>query len=404
VTAVTPDDIAPTMPGALSVTPTSPTTVGVSWSASSDNVGVAGYDIYRDGTILASVGSGSLSFADVVASGSTHSYTVDAFDAAGNHSPSPAAITVSTPTADTVPPTIPAGLTGTAVGSTQASLSWSAATDNVGVTGYTIYRNGVVLTTVGGSSLTYSDTSVAPATTYSYTVDAFDAAGNHSAQSSPASVHVPGQAKFVQGAVMTTGSRVTSTTLALGPVAKGDLLVGWFGQYDSTGQVSVSDNVNGAWTRSASTTWRGTPTAPGDIALYYFANTAAAPNGLTITVSATTATYLQASPAEYSGVATVNPLDQVVVAKGSSTSADSGLTPAVSAGELVYGAMVTTNNAGTLTPGTSQGIAFVKRSQSTSGTQGEEDVAVGAAGQQHAGFTFATSTPWFMVCAVFRPA
>ena len=141
-----------------------------------------------------------------------------------------------------------------------------------------------------------------------------------------------------------------------------------------------------------------------DVALYYFANSAAAPNGLTITITAVSATYLQGGPAEYSGVATVNPLDQVVIANGSSTSADSGLTPAVGSGELVYGGMVATNGPGTLTPGTSQGVTYVKRAQSTSGSQGEEDIVASAAGQQHAGFTFANSTAWFMVCAVFKAA
>jgi hypothetical protein len=123
---------------------------------------------------------------------------------------------------------------------------------------------------------------------------------------------------------------------------------------------------------------------------------------LTITISSTGATYLQASAAEYSGIATANPLDQVVIAKGSSTSSDSGMTAAVSSGELIYGAMVATNSAGTLTPGASQGVTFVKRAQSSSGTQGQEDIVGGAAGQQHAGFTFPTSTPWFAVCAVFK--
>jgi hypothetical protein len=71
------------------------------------------------------------------------------------------------------------------------NLAWQASTDNVSVTGYTIYRNGAVLTTVSGSTLTYSDATASPTTTYSYTVDAFDAAGNHSAQSAPASVTTP---------------------------------------------------------------------------------------------------------------------------------------------------------------------------------------------------------------------
>ena len=286
---------------------------------------------------------------------------------------------------------------------TAVAVSWQASTDNVAVTGYDVYRDSTLLATLGSSALSFND-AVAAGSTHSYAVDAFDAAGNHSAQSAPVSVTTPtNPPKYVQGVVTTTGSRVTSVTLKFGPVAKGDLLVGLFGQYDSAGQVGVSDNVNGAWTRAAaSTTWRGASGNPGDIALYYFANSAAAPSGLTITISSPGATYMQASATEYSGIATVNPLDQVVIAKGSSASADSGLTAAVSSGELIYGAMVATNSAGTLTPGSSQGMTFVKRGQSSSGTQGQEDIAGGAAGQQHAGFTFPSSTPWFAVCVVFK--
>src|SRR5207249_7519603 len=151
---------------------------------------------------------------------------------------------------------------------------WAAATDNVGVAGYTVYRNGAAIATVGGGILSYADSAVTPATNYSYSVDAFDAAGNHSSASAAVPVHVPAQIKFVQGKAVTTGSRVASLTISFGAVGQGDLLVGWFGEYDSAGQVTVSDSVNGAWTRSpASTTWNG---STGDIALYYVANSAAA--------------------------------------------------------------------------------------------------------------------------------
>jgi hypothetical protein len=240
-----------------------------------------------------------------------------------------------------------------------------------------------------------------PRTTYSHTVDAFDAAGNHSAQSTPAAAHVPAQIRFVQGKAFTSGGRVTTYSATLGAVAQGDLLVGWFAQYDAAGQVHVSDNVNGAWTRAAaSTTWNGTA---GDIALFYVANAAAAPGGLTITMTAGTTTYLQGAPAEYSGVAAVNPLDQAVAAKGSGTTADSGLTPATSAGELVYGGMTTTNGPGTLTPGSSQGVSFVKRVQSSSGsspsrTRGRRGRT--AARNRHVHHL----DSWFIVCAVFRAA
>ncbi len=85
---------------------------------------------------------------------------------------------------------------------------------------------------------------------------------------------------------------MTTTTLSLtGAVHAGDLLVGWFGQYNSTGQVKVSDNVNGTWTRGASEPW----SSSGDLALYYVQNSAAAASGLTITIAASTATYLEAA-------------------------------------------------------------------------------------------------------------
>ena len=62
-------------------------------------------------------------------------------------------------------------------------LAWSAATDNVGVTGYRVFRDGVSVTTVTTTS--YSDTGRQPSTTYSYTIAALDGAGNSSPQSSP---------------------------------------------------------------------------------------------------------------------------------------------------------------------------------------------------------------------------
>jgi chitodextrinase len=86
---------------------------------------------------------------------------------------------------DTTPPSTPTNLTATAVSSSQIDLSWSASTDNVGVTGYKVYRGGSQIATT--TSTTYSDTGLTPSTTYTYTVTAYDAAGNTSTQSSPAS-------------------------------------------------------------------------------------------------------------------------------------------------------------------------------------------------------------------------
>jgi chitodextrinase len=91
---------------------------------------------------------------------------------------------------DTTPPSVPSGLTGTAPSASQVNLSWTASSDNVGVTGYEIYRGSVAIGSVGNVT-TYSDTTVSPNTTYSYKVRARDAAGNWSALSSAVSVTTP---------------------------------------------------------------------------------------------------------------------------------------------------------------------------------------------------------------------
>ena len=86
---------------------------------------------------------------------------------------------------DTQAPSIPAGLSAQAISSGQINLSWTASTDNVGVTGYRIYRNNTQVATTANTS--YSDTGLSSSTTYTYNVSAYDAAGNNSAQSSSAS-------------------------------------------------------------------------------------------------------------------------------------------------------------------------------------------------------------------------
>lgn len=85
---------------------------------------------------------------------------------------------------DTTPPSNPVNLAATAISSSQVNLSWTASTDNVGVTGYRIFRGGTQVGTSASNS--YSDTGLSPSTTYTYTVLAYDAAGNVSSQSASA--------------------------------------------------------------------------------------------------------------------------------------------------------------------------------------------------------------------------
>ena len=89
-------------------------------------------------------------------------------------------------TTDTTPPTVPTNLSASGTTQTQTTLSWTAATDAVGVTGYKVYRNGTQVGTTTTPS--YTATGLTAATTYSFTVSAYDAAGNNSAQSTATTV------------------------------------------------------------------------------------------------------------------------------------------------------------------------------------------------------------------------
>ncbi|NTW39661.1 MAG: exoglucanase [Cellulomonadaceae bacterium] len=181
------DTTAPSAPTGLSTTATTATSVSLTWSASTDDVAVTGYDVYRGATRVGS--SATTTFTDSGLTASTaYSYTVTAKDAAGNVSAASSALSVTTsaPTPDTTAPSVPTGLAATGTTSATVSLTWQPSTDNVAVTGYDVYRGA----TLAGSSATtsFTDTGLTASTAYSYTVKAKDAAGNISVASSALSV------------------------------------------------------------------------------------------------------------------------------------------------------------------------------------------------------------------------
>jgi len=91
---------------------------------------------------------------------------------------------------DTTPPSTPTGLTASGTTSTSTNLNWNASTDNVGVTGYDVLRNGSSIATVTGTS--YTATGLSPSTAYSFAVRARDAANNVSGNSNTVSVTTSG--------------------------------------------------------------------------------------------------------------------------------------------------------------------------------------------------------------------
>src|SRR5436190_999656 len=179
------DTIPPTVPTGLIGIAVSASQIRLSWNPSTDDVGVTGYIVRRNGVQIVTP-STTTGFADIgLSTTTTSTYTVAARDAAGNTSPHSTSVSVTTASAaDTTPPSAPTGLSAAVAGSTGANLLWSASTDNVGVTGYIVRRNGVQIATSATTS--FADTGLSTATTYSYTEAALDPAGNISAN--PASV------------------------------------------------------------------------------------------------------------------------------------------------------------------------------------------------------------------------
>lgn len=206
--AGTSDTIPPTVPMNLTVTAVSATQIYLSWTASTDNIGVAGYEVYRDAALINTV-TGTTYSDTALSANTSYTYSIKAFDGANNKSASCASVFGTTmpsvTTADTQAPSVPTNLLATAASSTKINLIWSASTDNVGVTGYEVWRGGAKIATVTTTS--YSDTGLTASTTYAYTVKAVDAAGNVSPASNSATATTSAAA-----------SAVTLLSIAITPV------------------------------------------------------------------------------------------------------------------------------------------------------------------------------------------
>ena len=179
------DTVAPAVPTGLIATPVSSSKINLSWVASTDNVGVTAYKVYRGGVLIATLGNVTSYSNTGLTALTSYSYTVAACDAAGNCSAQSTAVVAKTLAVDTVAPSVPTGLIATPVSSSQINLTWIASTDNIGVAKYKVYRGGVLIAALGNVT-SYNNTGLTALPSYSYTVAACDAAGNCSAQSTAA--------------------------------------------------------------------------------------------------------------------------------------------------------------------------------------------------------------------------
>lgn len=177
----------PAVPLNLKVTSVTTDSVSLSWESATDSIDVIGYIIYRDNQLIQGViGAEEVAYTDIgLMEDTMYTYQVRAVDQAGNISEMSNTVTARTkPTEEILPPAAPLNLRIDDVTTNSVSLSWEAAIDDVGVTGYHVYRDDQLIQTLSGTELSYIDTGLMEATTYTYKIRAVDQAGNLSEASS----------------------------------------------------------------------------------------------------------------------------------------------------------------------------------------------------------------------------
>ncbi len=173
--AVAYDGTTPSAPGTITAASPTATAPTLTWAPATDAIGVARYEIVRDGAVVGSV-TGT-AFTDTTAGEGSHIYAVRATDAAGNTG---AASETRTVVVDTTAPAAPGRPAGPATTNSTVSVSWTAV-DAGGVHHYLVYRDGAMIATT--SALAFADTGLGTDGAYAYTVAAVDAAGNISVRS-----------------------------------------------------------------------------------------------------------------------------------------------------------------------------------------------------------------------------
>lgn len=177
------DITPPTVPTGLNLVHSNSDSLDISWIESTDNVGVAGYEVWLNGffkSITPITSEYRITGLDPVTS---YDVQLLAFDEAGNKSALSTLVNMNTvAVTDNTAPTAPSNLSLVYVTSYSARFEWEASTDNVGVVGYYIYKDGVLVSQTSDTitSVTFLD----PNTNYNFKVAAYDAAGNVSVFSS----------------------------------------------------------------------------------------------------------------------------------------------------------------------------------------------------------------------------
>ena len=257
--AVVYDTVAPPVPtGLTAVTPTN-AKPALSWVSGGNDAtsGFVGYQVYRGSTLLTTTAATTYTDSALVTSGS-QSYTVRAVDAAGNVSSASAAKLV---VYDTVIPSAPV-LTAPAATNTSTTLTWTASTDTGGstLTGYAVYRNGVLIgAPTPATALTYTDTGAMSPGSYVYTVYAYDGAGNSSLASNARTVvydtTAPGAPTGLTGQTPTSAKPILLWTAATDTGGSGLQMYDVYRNGTLAGTTTVTSFTDAATTASGTYTY-----------------------------------------------------------------------------------------------------------------------------------------------------
>jgi len=235
---VSPPYQTPSIPTGLAGGSASPTTTAINWNASTDNVGVAGYYVSRNGSPVGT--TANIYYLDSgLTNGTTYTYTIEAFDLGGNVSASSLPLNVTTK--DTTPPNRHGEFLQL------VTLSWSAATDNVGMGSYLVFwgPSPATLTQFGrtpATVTTYSSYPLNCGTTYYYGVEAVDTSGNTSSMSTVISISTPDPPSPPNG-LAATATSVAQVRLTWSAAASGGLPVNYYHVYRGMSPTGLSQIV-----------------------------------------------------------------------------------------------------------------------------------------------------------------
>jgi len=260
-----PDDTtAPTAPGTPVASNVTATGATLTWTASTDDTGVVGYQVHRvqgtTSTLVASPTTTSTTLTGLAA-GTSYTYVVRARDAAGNVSAASDAVTFTTTEvpADDTPPTVPGTPVASSVTTTGATLTWTASTDaGSGVATYEVLRvQGTTSTLVGSPTTpTFTLTGLTPDTSYSYAVRAVDAAGNTSAASTAVTFRTLEETTTPTGTCTVTytpNSWNTGFTASIKLTNTGTAPLAWTLTFDLTAGQKLSSGWSATWAQSGTT-------------------------------------------------------------------------------------------------------------------------------------------------------